>query len=212
MQNNPLPSVTLADIRAVYHHLPAEAPSAGNMRHPAILVFVHDPEDVANSAGQSFLAQNNDPTGRLRQPLAVAAEMTSADYKIFDLTPPERIALPCQERDLALALSYGMVTIEQGVDFVALFAVGESSDAYKDKIGNFDDIATYGALNVAAAFGAFLAASMAQIPVIAPAPLIECLNRIAESEGLSDTNLQAVAGPLTEVALEIVRRKAIAAM
>lgn len=211
MQNNPLPTVTLTDIRGVYAHLPNEAPDKSVMRHPAYLVFTHDMQDAANAPGQSFLTQNNDPATRARQPLAVAADMTQADFKIFDLTPPERIALPCTEHDLALALSYGMVTVEQGVDFLALFAIGESSDAHKDNIASLGDLSIYGALNVAACYGACLAASMAKIAIVAPSPLARCLTRIAESENVT-LNIEAVEGPFSEVALDLIRRKALAAM
>lgn len=210
---NPEPqiNVSLADIRHIYDHLPAGSITSSRMKHPAILVYVHDPENAANAAGQIFLERSNNPSTRVGQPLAVAADMIGADYKIFDLTPPERQTKPAPENDVALAMSYGMVTLEQGVDAVALMALGQETDKLLPSIATLDDIATHGAMNVAACYGAWLAARMAEIAVICPAALSSCLERLAESEKAAATTLSET-GDLTEFSLALIRRKALASI
>lgn len=208
MQNNPAPSVTLADIRGVYDHLPTPDNKPSAMNHPAILVFAHDPENAANAAGQAFLTKNNDPYGRNGQPMAVAAQMIGADYKIFDLTPPERQPVPASEADLALALSYGMVTIEQGVDFVCLYAVGQETDELCTRIASFDDILAHGAMNIAACYGAYMAARMGQIEITMPDSLARCLENIAESEDIA-CQIPALTGDVKDIALELIRQRAL---
>ena len=203
-----MPSVTLADIRGVYGHLPNPDNKPSAMNHPAILVFAHDPENAANAAGQAFLAKNNDPFGRNGQPLAVAAQMIGADYKIFDLTPPERQPVPASEADLALALSYGMVTVEQGVDFVCLYAVGQETDDLCARIASFDDILAHGTMNIAACYGAYMAARMGQIEITMPQSLATCLEKVAASEDI-ECQILAISGNLNEIALELIRQRAL---
>jgi hypothetical protein len=212
MQNTPSPAISLDDIRAVYDHLPQTASVSSVMRHPALLVFVHDPENAANAAGQSFLAQNNDPAKRLHQPLAVAAEMIQGDYKIFDLTPPERQIKPASEADLGLAVSYGMVTVEQGVDFIALATQGQDTDTLLDQIGTLEDIQTHGAMNVAACYGVLIAATMAGAKLVAPAKLAACLERIATSENATVIAIEKTANDLQAYALDLIALRARTAM
>lgn len=204
-------AVCLADIRAIYDHLPVEGATSSRMAHPAILVYAHDPENAANAAGQIFLERNNNPTTRASQPLAVAAEMIGADYKIFDLTPPERQGTPASENDLALAISYGMVTIEQGVDFVALYALGQETEKLLPQINTLNDVVRLGAMNIAACYGAWLASRMAGMASVASASLAACLTRMAESENVTAL-LATETDDLTEFSLALIRRKALASI
>lgn len=209
-QHNPqtAQTVSLGDIRGIYPHLPAPMSLNTAMERPAFLVFVHDMEAQGAAAGQDFLARNNNFDTRATQPLAVAAEMCLADYKIFDLSPPESQSLPTREDDVALAVSYGMVTVEQGVDAIALHAVGQNHDERLAQIATLSDLMTTGALHIAACYGATIAARMAGIPVTLTPALANCLSRIAESEGWSAVFDVTDATSLKEMALALIAKKA----
>lgn len=185
MQNQDDPqnvTVSLEEIRNIYPHLPSNLAQKSKARHVAILCFVHDPENAANALGQSFLARHHDDKTKHAQPHSVVAEMSGADFKIFDLTPPERQARPCTEHDLGMAISYGMVTVEQGMDTLALETIGQDTQTLLQNIHNFDDIIKHGAINIGACYGALLAAIMADVPVILPSKLANCLERVFQSE------------------------------
>ncbi len=207
-KNSPVPQVSLDEIRNIYPHLPEGLPQDSAMHHPAILVFVHDPESAANATGQAFLRKNNDFDERASQPLAVAAQMIGADYKIFDLSPPTRQPLPATENDMALALSYGMVTVEQGVDHITLAALGQDTEKLLPQISSLDDLQTLGAMNVAACYGAYISARMAGVPVLTSAPLARCLNAIAGSEEIAEILSLHNIDTLPDVALDLIQRAA----
>ncbi len=204
-------NVNLDEIRNIYPHMPASAPESSVMHHPAILCFVHDPENASNALGQQFLRDNHDLDKRGSQPLAVAADMSGADFKIFDLTPPERQDRPCATQDLALALSYGMVTVEQGIDCIALSVIGQDTNKLLSKINNFDDIQEHGAMNVAACYGAMIAGTMAGIEILCDTALGACLDRISTNENISNF-IQSNAPDIKALALVIIEKRATACM
>lgn len=207
-KNAPTPHVSLDEIRQIYAHLPESAAMESPLHHPAILVFVHDPEAAANAAGQVFLNKNNDFDQRNAQPLAVAAQMIGADYKIFDLSPPVRQTSPAAENDVALAVSYGMVTVEQGVDHITLAAIGQETEALLPQIKTLNDLATHNAMNIAACYGAYISARMAGVPLTAPRALAQCLNAIAQSEDIGAGYDGESEDGLEAMALNLIRRAA----
>lgn len=210
-QHNPqtAQSVSLDDIRAIYPHLPPQAPDDSAMERAAFLVFVHDQVNSKEATGQTFLAHNNNFDTRATQPLAVAAEMCRADYKIFDLSPPETQVLPALHDDVALAISYGMVTVEQGIDYIALHVEGDEAQAKLGRIDTVDDITAEGALHIAACYGVAIAARMAGISVCLSRPLSDCLTRIADSEGWGAQFVTLDTETLTQMALALIHKRAL---
>lgn len=206
--NSPTPQVSLTEIRQIYPHLPAPVIETGEMHHPAILAFVHDPESAANTTGQAFLDKNNNFDERAKQPLAVAASMIGADYKIFDLSPPTRQSLPADEKDVALAVSYGMVTVEQGMDHITLVAVGQDTDKLLPQITSLNDVIAHGAMNVAACYGAYISARMAGLPLALSQDLFTCLNAIAHSENIEGVQASHKAVSVTDLSLSLIQSAA----
>ncbi len=120
-------------------------------------------------ARQDRVAQDYKIVVEGKSALNALVETIDADLRLFELSSTKTGTFT--ERDLTLAMTYGMMNVEEGIHALALFGVKEEDEVLPVPTGRsieecFSYLKEHGNDRLAAMVGAILAAKMGRIPVL----------------------------------------------
>ena len=152
-----LPS-PLAQFQSVIAALPTGPVPVGVAVHPRISIYAAStlPEDVTGVQAQVAAITNG--------AWAAAIESVDADLRLYELAV-EQPSMALGADEVANLISYGMTTVEPGIDLLALAGlnIGSGNGSPGKDISWLADGASR---DIAAIFGAIMAARMAGVPVL----------------------------------------------
>lgn len=175
MPNAPAP---LGDLAPLWQWMTAaQNKSRPTIRHPRLSMFLSAHGSYPTL--QQNLTELPKQLADSKNPLTLLAAQQNADLQIYELdlaSPSGDInrGAAMSEENAVQALAYGMMSVQPGVDFLILAAANPATPLLAEKMAAaiakgsdaLDVLLALGGFDLAACFGAALAARLARVPVL----------------------------------------------